>query len=80
MEEMIELGILAIIGITLILAITIAVMHFFAQRSQQHLSELSHQSLHSIHSLGINSIIAANEMKIVDETLESRNQNTTASK
>lgn len=72
MEEIIEMGVWAIIGIAMLGVLTTMVMHFLAQRSQQHMNETSQSNLYNLHSLGIQAIIGANEMKIVDESLESR--------
>jgi len=54
-----ELGILALIAIGFAGAILQGV-----------LSYLSHRSLNDIHSLGIQAIIGANEMRIIDRSLE----------
>jgi hypothetical protein len=72
MEDIIEMGVWAIIGIAMLGVLTTMVMHFLAQRSQQHMNETSQSNLYNLHSLGIQAIIGANEMKIVDESLESR--------
>ena len=72
MFDFFELGMWAIIAIAFMSAIALLVMHWLAQRSQNHINETSHSALHSLHSLGINAIIAANEMKIVDHSLEDK--------
>jgi len=77
MEAIIEMGVWAIIGIAVISVLAMLAIHFLAQRSQQHQAEMSQLNLHNIHSLGIQAIIGANEMVIIDESLESRkNPNT----
>jgi len=72
MEDIIEMGVWAIIGIAILSALATLALHFLAQRSQQHMNETSQSNLYNLHSLGIQAIIGANEMKIVDESLESR--------
>ena len=67
-----QMGIWAIIGIGFMGALTTLVLHFLSQRSQQHMNETSQSNLYNLHSLGIQAIIGANEMKIVDESLESK--------
>jgi hypothetical protein len=73
MQDIIEMGVWAIIGIAILSVLATLALHFLAQRSQQHSNETSQASLYNLHSLGIQAIIGANEMKIVDESLESRN-------
>jgi hypothetical protein len=72
MEDIIEMGVWAIIGIAILSVLATLALHFLAQRSQQHMNETSQSNLYNLHSLGIQAIIGANEMKIVDESLESR--------
>lgn len=73
MENIVEMGVWAIIGIAILSVLATLALHFLAQRSQQHSNETSQANLYNLHSLGIQAIIGANEMKIVDESLESRN-------
>lgn len=73
MEDLIQIalyGVGAMIILLLLLGIAITMIQIFGQRSIQHISEVSHNSLLSLHSLGMNSIIASNEMVIVDSALE----------
>jgi hypothetical protein len=74
MEEIIKMGVWAIIGIAILSVLATLALHFLAQRSQQHSNETSQSNLYNLHSLGIQAIIGANEMKIVDESLESRKE------
>jgi len=73
MENIVEMGVWAIIGIAILSVLATLALHFLSQRSQQHSNETSQANLYNLHSLGIQAIIGANEMKIVDESLESRN-------
>lgn len=75
MTDIIEMGVWAIIGIAVMSVLTMLALHFLAQRSTQHMNETSQSNLYNLHSLGIQAIIGANEMKIVDQSLESRGQN-----
>ena len=70
MEELMELGIWAIIGVGFMGALTTLVLHFLGQRSQQHMNETSQANLYNLHSLGVQAIIGANEMQIVDKSLQ----------
>ncbi|MFC1924267.1 hypothetical protein ACFLXA_02755 [Chloroflexota bacterium] len=73
MPDIIEIalmGVGAMIVLMLLVGIAVVMTHVFASRNIQHLAEVSHSSLLSLHSLGINAIIASNEMLIVDEALE----------
>jgi type II secretory pathway pseudopilin PulG len=74
MENIIEMGVWAIIGIAILSVLATLALHFLAQRSQQHSNETAQSNLYNLHSLGIQAIIGANEMKIVDESLESRKE------
>jgi hypothetical protein len=76
MPDIIQMGIWAIIGIATLCVLAMLALHFLAQRSMQHMNETSQSNLYNLHSLGIQSIIGANEMKIVDESLESRKTQT----
>jgi hypothetical protein len=73
MPEIIEMGVWAIIGLAVISVLAMLGIHFLAQRSQQHMAEIGQTNLANIHSMGIQAIIGANEMIIIDESLESRN-------
>ena len=72
MEGIIEMGVWGILGVGVISVIAMLVLHYLAQRSQQHQAEIAQQNLSNIHSMGIQAIIGANEMVIIDESLESR--------
>jgi len=75
MEDLITIalyGVGAMIILLLLVGIAVTILHVFAQRNIQQLSETSHSSLLSMHSLGMNAIIAANEMVIVDNALENQ--------
>lgn len=63
-------GVEAIIIIAILCVLTMLALHFLAQRSLQHMNETSQSNLYNLHSLGIQAIIGANEMKIVDESLQ----------
>jgi type II secretory pathway pseudopilin PulG len=73
MQDIVEMGVWAIIGIAILSVLATLALHFLAQRSQQHSNETSQANLYNLHSLGIQAIIGANEMKIVDESLQDRN-------
>lgn len=73
MQELIEMGVWAIIGIAILSVLATLALHFLAQRSQQHTNETSQANLYNLHALGIQAIIGANEMMIVDNSLQDRN-------
>ena len=64
LETTIELGVLAIIGLGLLFGVVQAVLSYLAQRN-----------LNDLHSMGMQAIIAVNELQIVDESLEKRDEN-----
>jgi len=68
--ELMQIGIFGMLGIGFMGAVTVLITHVLAQRSQQHMAEVSQTNLNNVHSLGIQAIIGANEMKIVDASLE----------
>ena len=70
MIDIIEMGVWAMLGIGILTALIVLITHIVAQRSQQHMNETSQANLYNLHSLGIQAIIGANEMKIVDESLQ----------
>ena len=72
MEAIIEMGVWGILGVGVISVIAMLILHYLAQRSQQHQAEIAQQNLANIHSMGIQAIIGANEMVIIDESLETR--------
>ena len=73
MIDIVEMGVWAIIGIAILSVLATLALHFLAQRSQQHMNENSQSNLYNLHSLGIQAIIGANEMKIVDDSLQDHN-------
>lgn len=72
--DLMQVGIFGMIGIGFMGAVTTLILHFLGQRSQQHMAETSQTNLNNLHSLGIQAIIGANEMKIVDKSLENNNK------
>jgi LPS O-antigen subunit length determinant protein (WzzB/FepE family) len=72
MQDIIEMGVWAIIGIAILSVLATLALHFLAQRSQQHTNETSQANLYNLHALGIQAIIGANEMMIVDNSLQDR--------
>jgi ABC-type transport system involved in cytochrome bd biosynthesis fused ATPase/permease subunit len=78
MENIIEMGVWAIIGIALLTVLATLAIHFLSQRSQQHMNETSQSNLYNLHSLGIQAIIGANELKIVDDSLQDNQPQTPA--
>jgi heme A synthase len=72
MQDIIEMGVWAIIGIAILSVLATLALHFLAQRSQQHTNETSQANLYNLHALGIQAIIGANEMMIVDSSLQDR--------
>jgi heme A synthase len=77
MESIIEMGVWAIIGIAVLCVLATLALHFLAQRSQQHSNETSQSNLYNLHALGLQAIIGANEMKIVDDSLQDNGPTTT---
>ena len=78
MIGIIEMGVWAMLGIGILTALIVLITHIVAQRSQQHMNETSQANLYNLHSLGIQAIIGANEMKIVDESLSNHGATATA--
>lgn len=78
MTDIIEMGVWAMLGIGILTALIVLITHIVAQRSQQHMNETSQANLYNLHSLGIQAIIGANEMKIVDESLSNHGATATA--
>jgi len=70
MLDIMASGVQAIIIIAILGVISTIVMHFLAQRSLQHTNETTQSNLYNLHALGMQAIIGANEMKIVDESLQ----------
>ena len=70
MFDLVEMGVFALVGIGILVAVVVLITHIIAQRSQQHMNETSQANLYNLHSLGIQAIIGANELKIVDDSLE----------
>ena len=73
MLDIMNAGVQAIIIIAVLAVLMVMVLHFLAQRSQQHTNETSQANLYNLHALGIQAIIGANEMKIVDNSLQDTN-------
>ena len=72
MVNIVGMGVWAIIGIGILCVLAMLALQFLSQRSLQHMNETSQSNLYNLHSLGIQAIIGANEMKIVDESLEDK--------
>ena len=72
MYQIIEMGVWAMLGVGILTALVMLITHIVAQRSQQHMNETSQANLYNLHSLGIQAIIGANEMNIVDESLSDK--------
>jgi len=58
-ESMITTGVLAIVGIGIIMAVTQGVLSYLAQRN-----------LNDIHSMGMQAIVGSNDMQVVDNSME----------
>jgi hypothetical protein len=69
MLDIMNAGIQAIIIISILAVLMVLVLHFLAQRSQQHMAEQGQSNLINMHSMGLQAIIGANEMQIVDKSL-----------
>lgn len=77
MEELLDLaliGVASVVAVLILMGIAITIIHVFAQRSQQHISELSHNNLLSTTSLAMNGILGLNGLQIVDEATEGHGQ------
>jgi hypothetical protein len=75
MDELLELaliGVASIVALLILIGIAVVVIQVFTARSVEHIISLGMTSLIGIHQLGINAIIGANEMKIVDASLEDK--------
>jgi len=70
MPEIMNAGVQAIIVIAIMSVLTMLVSHFVAQRSQQHMAETAQSNLLNMHSMGLQAIIGANEMVIIDKSLQ----------
>ena len=70
MEGILNAGIQAIIVIGIMSVLTMLVLHFLAQRSQQHMAETAQSNLLNMHSMGLQAIIGVNELQIVDRSLQ----------
>jgi len=75
-QEIIETGVWAMLGVGILVALIMLITHIVAQRSQQHMNETSQANLYNLHSLGVQAIIGANEMKIVDDSLQNGDRRT----
>jgi hypothetical protein len=69
MLDIMNAGIQAIIIVAILAVLMVLILHFLAQRSQQHMAEQGQANLINMHSMGLQAIIGANEMKIVDDSL-----------
>jgi type II secretory pathway pseudopilin PulG len=70
MEGILNAGVQAIIVIGIMSVLTMLVLHFLAQRSQQHMAETAQSNLLNMHSMGLQAIIGVNELQIVDRSLQ----------
>jgi competence protein ComGC len=70
MLDIMNAGIQAIIIVAILAVLMVLILHFLAQRSQQHMAEQGQANLINMHSMGLQAIIGANEMKIVDDSLQ----------
>jgi competence protein ComGC len=73
-----DAGIQAILVVAILAVLMVLVLHFLAQRSQQHMAEQGQANLINMHSMGLQAIIGANEMKIVDDSLADHGATATA--
>ena len=78
MLDIMNAGIQAIIIVAILVVLMVVILHVLAQRSQQHMAEQAQASLVHLHSLGLQAIIGANEMKIVDDSLSNHGATATA--
>ena len=78
MLDIMNAGIQAIIIVSILAVLMVLVLHFLAQRSQQHMAEQGQANLINMHSMGLQAIIGANEMKIVDDSLGDHGATATA--
>jgi len=58
-EGIVTTGVLAIVGIGIIMAVTQGVLSYLAQRN-----------LNDIHSMGMQAIVGSNDMQVVDNSME----------
>lgn len=70
MLDIMNTGVQAIIIIGIMSVLTMLVLHFLAQRSQQHMAETAQSNLLNMHSMGLQAIIGVNELEIVDRSLQ----------
>jgi hypothetical protein len=77
MLDIMTAGIQAIIIIAIMSVLTMLVLHFLGQRSQQHMAETAQSNLINMHSMGLQAIIGVNELQIVDKSLQDNTVATT---
>jgi|GEM_PF-4372624 len=69
MLPLLELGVWAIIGIGILCVLTMLVLHYLAQRSQQHMAETGQSNIINLLTMGMQGLIGTNTVKIVDDSL-----------